>query len=437
MFHIQAYNRITSIPPNAFSQLRVLSYLTFSDNRLATIPSNAFTGLISLTHFEFDNCNLLNLDPAWFADLREAYDVRLDGNNLRSLPRGIFAPLDKLSVLTLNGNRIRNLNSNAFGNSLNSLRLLYANGNGIRAVDDEILTRGQNLMTLQLTGNNCISQNFFNVQGNLEAVRAALGECFRMFAGFISCNYVRVRNDYICHMTIQNPKGEDFYYIPGAHMDNLTNSDVRILDAMRQETIIIPSTICRQFPNLVDLYIDESFVESINEDAFEHCRNLEWLDLYGNAITSIPDFTFSNSPRLLDLYLLQNEISTIGPNAFAGTVLEMISLDQNALEIFDPRWLDPVRRTMKYLYMTNNRIREIPDHAFDGMINLELLGMGSNQLSELPSRLFHDLANLKYIWLHLNQFTSIEVEWFERLSALEFVSFYRNQIQDIPAHVFR
>lgn len=317
------------------------------------------------------------------------------------------------------------------------MRLLYANGNGIRSVDDEILNRGQNIATLQLSGNNCVNQNFFNVQGNLEAVRAALGECFRMFAGFIQCNYVRVRNDYICHLTIQNPQGSDFYYIPGSHMDNLTNNDITILDAMRQETRVIPSVICRQFPNLSDLYIDESFVEWIDEDAFEYCTNLEWLDLYGNELTIIPDFTFSNNPRLANIYLLYNQISTIEPNAFLGTRLDMISLDQNSLETLDPRWLNPIRQTMKYLYLTANHIHEIPDHAFDGMINLELLGLGNNQLEELPSRLFHDLVNLKFIWLHLNQFTSIEVEWFERLTALEFISFYRNQIQDIPAHIFR
>lgn len=417
-------------------QLINLESLTLSDNHLATIPLNAFQGLISLTHLELENCGINNVEAIWFNDLWTLTDLRLDGNNIARLPEGVFNRLENLLTISIGGNRIRNLNANAFGNSLQSLVLLYANGNDIRAIDDEIITRGSRIATIQLNNNNCVSEMFFNVQNNLEVVRTALAECFRMFAGFIECSYVRVRNDYICHLAIQNVQPRnDFFYIAGEHMIDMTNNDVNVLDAMRQETLIVPSILCRQFPNLQDLYIDESFLEVINEDSFEDCRNLEWLDLYGNALTSVPDFTFANSPNLAFIYLLHNQISHVAPNAFAGTSLTMLDFDHNQLSEIDPRWLQQTTN-LQYLYLTFNVLRDIPEDAFDGLTRLELIGLGVNQLTTLPSRLFHPLSSLRYIYLHQNQLTEVDPQWFESLQALEFVTFYRNQIADIPAHTF-
>lgn len=152
-------------------------------------------------------------------DLTELRDLRLDHNGIAKLPQGIFNNLRNIWIISLDNNNIRNINSNAFGASLGSLIQLDITSNGIRAFDDEIVAKAQNLSNLHLIGNNCVNQNFANVQGNLGNVTAALSECFRMFTGFLRCDYVRVRNDYICHLEIQNVKPrDDFFYIPGNHM---------------------------------------------------------------------------------------------------------------------------------------------------------------------------------------------------------------------------
>lgn len=177
-------------------------------------------------------------------------------------------------------------------------------------------------------------------------------------------------------------------------------------------------------------------MEVINEDSFEDCRNLEWLDLYGNALTHIPDFTFVNMQNLRYLYLLHNQISQISLNALAGLSVIMLDLDHNQLQSIDHQWLMPTGSTLQYLYLTFNNLREIPEDAFENMTRLELLGLGVNQMTTLPSRVFHPLSSIRFIYLQQNQIVEIDPQWFERVPTLEFVSFYQNQIADIPAYTF-
>lgn len=408
------------------------------ENPLNRIPSNAFRGLTRLTHLSLERTNIEVLDPEWFQDLTDLRDLRLDHNRIRRLPPGIFNNLRNLWVLSLDNNNIRNINSNAFGGSLGSLIQIYATSNGVRAFDDEIVTRAQNLSNLHLIGNSCVNQDFANVQGNMETVRTALAECFRMFAGFLSCEFVRVRNDYICHLTIQNVRPrDDFFYIPGNHMTGMTDADITVLDAMRQDTLLVPSIICRQFPNLQDLYIDESHVEVISEDAFEYCANLEWLDLYGNEIVTIPDFTFSNNPRLHTIYFLYNQINHIGPNAFFNTNLTMLEFEFNRLTHLDRRWLQPVSGSLQVLYLSHNNLTTLAENTFDGFNQLDSLDLGFNEIRTLPPRIFDSLTNLEYLWLHENQLTEINPRWFENLRRLLFLTLLHNRIEDVPAFAFR
>lgn len=177
-------------------------------------------------------------------------------------------------------------------------------------------------------------------------------------------------------------------------------------------------------------------MEVINEDAFEHCTNLRWLDLYGNFITSVPDFTFANNPLLSDLHLLYNHIDHIAPNAFFGTGLVMLDLDHNHLEEVDPHWLAPIAGSLEYLYLTSNRLQNIRENAFEGLTRLELVSLGTNQLREIPSRIFHPLTSLRGVYLNQNQLTRIDPLWFERNEHLEYVTLYSNRIEDIPAFTF-
>jgi len=122
----------------------------------------------------------------------------------------------------------------------------------------------------------------------------------------ISCNYRQIAANYpyTCDLTLVNPVGLDnFDRIQGEHLAGRNDSDVVLVTAYNQNSRLVPSVICRQFPNLRDLYLSSSNIININEAAFVDCRNLEHLMLSFNEISEVPDNTFRNNERLDFIYL--------------------------------------------------------------------------------------------------------------------------------------
>lgn len=121
----------------------------------------------------------------------------------------------------------------------------------------------------------------------------------------ISCNFRQSGADYpyTCDLTLINPNGLDnFDNIQGDHLESRGNDDVTLVNAYNQNSPIVPSIICRQFPNLRTLYLSNCNIQTINETAFAGCANLEQIMLSFNGITEIPAFTFRNSPNLEFLF---------------------------------------------------------------------------------------------------------------------------------------
>ena len=122
----------------------------------------------------------------------------------------------------------------------------------------------------------------------------------------ISCNYRQAAPSYpyTCDLTLVNPGGLDnFDSVQGEHLADRNDSDVVLVSAYNQNSRIIPSVICRQFPNLRDLNIASSNIVNINEAAFADCTNLQSIMLSFNEISEIPDNTFRNNERLHFIYL--------------------------------------------------------------------------------------------------------------------------------------
>lgn len=117
----------------------------------------------------------------------------------------------------------------------------------------------------------------------------------------IRCLYRQATPDYpyTCDLTLVNPDGrDDFNRIEGNHLSNRSDVDVVMVNAFNQNSRIVPSVICRQFPSLKDLYISSSNIETINESAFADCANLVHILLSINRITEVPGNTFRNNGRL-------------------------------------------------------------------------------------------------------------------------------------------
>ena len=116
---------------------------------------------------------------------------------------------------------------------------------------------------------------------------------------FLRCNYVGGSDgaSYECLLSISNPNGIEFDEVEGTHLTGLSNEDVELVNAYSGNSRIIPSVICRQFPNVYHLTVMSINVEELTPAAFAECRNLVDVFLVFNQITSVPANTFAHSPR--------------------------------------------------------------------------------------------------------------------------------------------
>jgi Leucine-rich repeat (LRR) protein len=226
---------------------------------------------------------------------------------------------------------------------------------------------------------------------------------------------------------------DDFENIAGEHVNNNTDVEVLRVNAFLQNTTIIPRILCRQFGNLEEIFISSSGIESLTRNSFANCWNLKYLVLENNNIQTISNGIFSNLERLDFLNLARNRINLIESNAFVGTSLSTVFLDNNRLLFYNPSWFEPVNNTMIYLSMANN-VLHLPNGAFNNLKNLLQLTLSGNEMIgiSIPIDAFAGLDNLRYLYLDGCDFREIRRELMEPLQSLERLYLQNNRISRLP-----
>jgi Leucine-rich repeat (LRR) protein len=201
-------------------------------------------------------------------------------------------------------------------------------------------------------------------------------------------------------------------------------------------------------------------IEELNRFSFENCRNLENLFMNLNRITIIMPLTFTSSPILGFIGLSTNRLTFIHQTSFIGTRLQGIDLADNLLTVINPMWLAPISNTLMGLDLLNNRItsvssntfaslrhlealvlnynriENIPDDAFDALVNLNLLSLGHCGLSSLNPRWFQNLSNLTDLFLPSNEVAELPAGIFSPVNALRLLDIYDNRLETLSAQSF-
>ncbi|KAL7013585.1 hypothetical protein ACKWTF_015477 [Chironomus riparius] len=431
-------NSITSLPENAFENLRNLQELEIGFNDLPDMPANIFQGLSNLLFLSLSNCNIRDLKAAWFNDLTSLGSLFLNYNHLTSIPDGIFSNQLGMYELNFNGNRLSSLNSEAYGN-LSSILYISAMNNRINLIDPKLYDESANLYNLFLFNNLCVDDNFISIINNREDTREHLRACFENHEndGFMECNYV---NDaaYTCELTVQNVLGRaNPDRIGGQHVDNLGDSNVLFVEALLQHTASFPSIICRQFRNLLYIYILESKLQELTQEVFESCTNLNALILDQNEIRVVPDNVFSSSPTLSLLSFLSNEVNLIQPDAFAGTSLTYVNLNGNHLTKIDPGWFEGSRgNNLMYFMLDSNNIQTLSSNAFPNLPKIIEISLSYNQLKDIASDAFAGLSNLQILELNSCGLKTLQHQWFSDLSGLLRIYLNQNKLTELPVAIF-
>jgi Leucine-rich repeat (LRR) protein len=153
-------NNISVLGPDSFKGAQILIQLDLSNNQLSSIDVNAFRGLSKLKNLYLSSNKLTTLNPQTFAPLSSLNLLYLGNNQISSLDKNIFRNLTNLLELYLNNNTLQTLDATIFSSN-RILLTIYLSNNKINALSSKMFQSFYNTsLTLDLTNNLCINQNF-------------------------------------------------------------------------------------------------------------------------------------------------------------------------------------------------------------------------------------------------------------------------------------
>ncbi|CAG9801214.1 unnamed protein product [Chironomus riparius] len=257
----------------------------------------------------------------------------------------------------------------------------------------------------------------------------------------IRCNYsLRQNTQYMCNLQIQNPDGlNNFTQVEGFHFPGMNNVFVTAIlrNTTGSTTRNVPSVLCSQFPHVT--YIDLSYlgIEDVDANAFRGCRNLDWLRLYNNRITSLPDNLFMYNRHLNYFDLERNLLTALPENLFANQLaLEALDLNNNPIANL-PRGIFRNLFNLQFLYLRNLRISAVNPGWFDNLFNLQFLDMADNQITQtIPANAFRGLFSLESIDLAYCNIRTMNAQWFQTMAHLHYVFMHNNFLEHIPSNPF-
>jgi Leucine rich repeat len=230
-----------------------------------------------------------------------------------------------------------------------------------------------------------------------------------------NCTFsVNFYDEYICRLTeieATNPNLQ--YAFTGNHLPNRTNADVDVVQIRSSNTPFVIQQMFTSFPNMVELDIQGSNLQSIN---ISDNVQLEWLTLSYNNISRINNGTFRNQRSLRFFTAIEAGIFTLEEDAFVGleSLVYLSLIDNNVSEIL-PRTFNPLVN-LERIFFDRNKLTRLGD-IFSMNKNITVLRFEDNQINEISPTLLHNIQNFYFMNLFGNRcisryfFLDDEFEW--------------------------
>ncbi|XP_065200516.1 toll-like receptor Tollo [Planococcus citri] len=181
-----------------------------------------------------------------------------------------------------------------------------------------------------------------------------------------------------------------------------------------------------------------NFMFNENNEVLKCGENLRVLDLSNNTIDSLPQKVFSRLSLLEELYLQDNAMTVIADHAFDNlSSLSVLNLANNKLVYLPPELFTDTRQ-IKEIHLQNNSITMLAPGLFNDLGKLLVLDLSQNQLTEewINSATFSGLARLIVLNLSGNNITKLDAYMFRDLFQLQILRLENNAIHSIPGNTF-
>lgn len=157
---------------------------------------------------------------------------------------------------------------------------------------------------------------------------------------------------------------------------------------------------------LQNLSLSNNLISEISPDAFSDTRGLLILDLSGNKISDVAKGTFNNTNIITNFSLANNMLVTV-PDVCSMYYLKTLDLSRNRLSAIFSGTFCTSLTTLEYLYLSNNVITTVETRAFYSLRRLKYLDLSGNRLRQLPENWGYPLF-IQELHLERNNFTELD-----------------------------
>uniref|UniRef100_A0A673GTN1 Slit homolog 1 protein-like n=1 Tax=Sinocyclocheilus rhinocerous TaxID=307959 RepID=A0A673GTN1_9TELE len=374
---------------------------------LTAIPANMPE---DMTEIRLEQNGIKSVPPGAFASYKRLRRIDLSNNQISEIAPDAFQGLHSLNSLVLYGNKITDLPRGVF-DGLSALELLLLNANKIHCVRVNVFHDLENLSLLSLYDNKIqtLAKGTFTPLKSIQTLHLAQNpfvcDCgLKWLADFLRSNPIETSGTRcssprrLANKRISQIKSKKFrcsakeqYHIPGAE-------DTRLNKDCNSKPVCPPK--CRCEATVVDC-------SNLRMTKFPEHLPLSTTELrLNNNDLSILEATglFRSLTHLKKINLSNNKITEIEDGAFDGasSVVELHLTANHLVSVRGGmfRGMDGLRMLM----LRNNRIRCIHNSSFSGLQNVRLLSLYDNQLTTIMPGAFHTLPNLSTLNLLANPF---------------------------------
>ncbi|KAL5277601.1 hypothetical protein ACFFRR_002683 [Megaselia abdita] len=159
-------------------------------------------------------------------------------------------------------------------------------------------------------------------------------------------------------------------------------------------------------------------------------KNVEFLDLSENRLSSLGNLVFQSYPLIINLTLSHNQITTLYLDSFSNLKsLVIVDLSHNLLEEFDERIFEENENLLSVDMSWNKFMLWQKDRPFIISKSIEKLSLKNSQLNHIYPSFFKNLPNLKKLDLSNNLLITLFMKQFSYSTKLDFLNLSGNNWQ--------
>ncbi|CAH0583134.1 unnamed protein product [Chrysodeixis includens] len=349
-----------------FAGLDDLTKLLLSINGVTHLPDNLFVDISKLTWLNIRS-NTINLSEELFKPLEKLETLEISHNHMTNISSNLFSHLSFLRKLSLWQSNVTWFSKDLF-NGVDVLEELDLSSNGLNELPASIFKPLRKLKKLTLFSNkfSSLPNNLFKNNGELETVV-------------------------------------------------ILNNDVKLKE--------LPKYLFGDLPNLRQIYIQRSGLETVPHDVFANSPLITNISLAYNDITTLPEAIFNDQINLLELDLSYNKLTELQPKLFSSLVrLERLKLCHNSLVEISSQTFSSLL-SLIYLEMEHNNLTTISSYLFSNNKQRMSISLAYNRLNFESKELvnntwqtnkkspFAQTYNLKLLNLSHNEFKVSFKDW--------------------------